>query len=97
MRREGIFSSLLSNWRKQRTGSNPLKRGGPANPEGAELARLRDEYKRLRQWLDKSERKIDALGKAHLAPALEQCRTANDSGRCAQRALRTRSTRATRT
>ncbi len=65
MRREGIYSSLLSNWRKQlSTGTTP-KRGRPGKPEAAELAGLRKENERLRRRLEKSERTIDALGKAH--------------------------------
>jgi len=65
MRREGVYSSLLSNWRKQSSGSVPKKRGRPGHPEGTELTRLRDENERLRRRLERSERKIDALGKAH--------------------------------
>jgi transposase len=65
MRREGVYSSLLSNWRKQLvTGAVP-KRGRPARPEAAELTRLRKDNERLRRRLEKSERTVDALGKAH--------------------------------
>lgn len=64
MRREGVYSSLLSNWRKQLTGP-PAKRGRPANPEAAENARLRKENDRLQRRLEKSERTVAALGKAH--------------------------------
>jgi transposase-like protein len=65
MRREGVYSSLLSNWRKQSAGVDPKKRGRPADLESAEIKRLRDENDRLLRRLEKSERKIDALGKAH--------------------------------
>ena len=64
MRREGVYSSLLANWRKQRSGSEK-KRGRPSDPEAIELKRLRAENDRLRERLEKSERRIDALGKAH--------------------------------
>jgi transposase len=43
MRREGVYSSLLSNWRKQLAAGAPPKRGRPANPDAAEVARLRNE------------------------------------------------------
>lgn len=65
MRREGVYNSLLSNWRKQLVLGVPPKRGRPANPEAAENARLKKENERLRRRLDKSERTVTALGKAH--------------------------------
>lgn len=65
MRREGVYSSLLSNWRKQLASGPPAKRGRPANPEAAENARLRKEVERLQRRLEKSERTVTALGKAH--------------------------------
>lgn len=66
MRRAGVYSSLISNWRKQLAAApKPPKRGSPSNPEGAELARLRRENERLQRRLDKSELMLDALGKVH--------------------------------
>lgn len=65
MRREGLYSSLLSNWRRQLASGASPKRGRPSNPEAAELARLRKDNERLRRRLEKSERTVDALGKAH--------------------------------
>jgi transposase len=66
MRREGVYSSLLSNWRKQLAqGVAPKKRGRPANLEAAEVTRLRKELERLQWRLEKSERTVAALGKAH--------------------------------
>ncbi|HEY9085398.1 MAG TPA: transposase [Candidatus Tyrphobacter sp.] len=66
MRREGVYSSLLSNWRRQLAqGDTPKKRGRPANLEAAEVVRLRKELERLRRRLEKSERTVAALGKAH--------------------------------
>lgn len=64
IRREGIYSALLSNWRKQ-LASAPAKRGRPANPEGAEIARLRKENERLQKRLAKTEHTLAAVGKAH--------------------------------
>lgn len=49
MRREGVYSSLLSNWRKQNVGAEPKKRGRPADLESAEIKRLRDENDRPRR------------------------------------------------
>ncbi len=66
MRREGVYSSLLSNWRSQLLQRDaPKKRGRPENPEAAELARLRRENERLQRRLAKSEFTVAALGKAH--------------------------------
>lgn len=65
MRREGIYSSLICNWRKQLTAKGPTKRGRPANPQAAEVTRLRRENDRLQRRLAKSERTVAALGKAH--------------------------------
>jgi transposase len=66
LRRAGVYSSLISNWRKQLAAvPTPPKRGRPSNPEAAELARLRQENDRLQRRLDKSERMLDALGKVH--------------------------------
>jgi transposase len=41
-RRERVYSSLLSNWRKQRASGNPLasRRGPKPKPEAVELTRL---------------------------------------------------------
>jgi transposase len=66
IRREGVYSSLLSNWRRQLAqGEAPKKRGRPANLESAEVTRLRKELQRLQRRLEKSERTVAALGKAH--------------------------------
>lgn len=65
MRREGVYSSLLSNWRKQLNEGKLAKRGRPANPLSSENARLRKENERLERRLAKSERTVAALGKAH--------------------------------
>lgn len=65
LRREGVYSSLLSNWRKQLAGGAPAKRGRPANPLTAENARLRRENERLERKLAKTEYTLAAVGKAH--------------------------------
>lgn len=65
MRKEGIYSSLLTNWRKQLVAGAPAKRGRPPNPHATEIAQLRKENERLQRRLEKSERTVAALGKAH--------------------------------
>jgi transposase len=65
MRREGVYSSLISNWRKQLSAGSPPTRGRPANPQAVENAKLRKEVERLQRRLAKSERTVVALGKAH--------------------------------
>jgi len=70
MRREGLYSSLISEWRKQRDRGALEglrdRRPGPAgkDPVKAELARLRDENERLREHVSTCEELIGAQGKA---------------------------------
>ena len=67
MRREGLYSSALSDWRRQRDAGafealSPVARGpkiAPANPLAAEHARLLRENKRLTQRLERAEAIID--------------------------------------
>jgi len=59
LRREGLYSSLLSDWRKQRDagmleGLAPKKRGRKPNPEARENARLTKENARLRRELEQA-------------------------------------------
>jgi transposase len=74
LRREGLYSSHLTVWRRQReaadlAGLTPKKRGRKKDEEAAELARLRRENERLRKQLDQAELIIAAQKK--LAQALE--------------------------
>jgi len=60
LRREGIYSSYLTTWRKQRElgeldGLSPHKRGPKPNPEAIELAKLRRENARLQERLRQAE------------------------------------------
>lgn len=60
LRREGIYSSYLSTWRKQRElgeldGLKPQKRGPKPDPQAVELARLRRENERLQERLRQAE------------------------------------------
>lgn len=68
LRREGLYSSHLSNWRRQqqqgqRQGLQSRKRGRKRDPEAAELNRLRRENERLRQQLERAELIIDVQKK----------------------------------
>jgi transposase-like protein len=69
LRREGLYSSLLTNWRQQRAlgqlqGLAPKKRGRkPQDPAAAELAQLRRENERLRVQLEQAEIIIDVQKK----------------------------------
>jgi transposase len=64
LRREGIYSSYLTTWRRQREhgeldGLSPQKRGPKPDPQAIELARLRRENERLQKQLRKAELIID--------------------------------------
>ena len=75
LRREGLYSSHLTNWRRQRTtgqlqGLTPQKRGRKKDEQAAEVATLRQENERLQAQLAQAELIITAQKK--LAQALEQ-------------------------
>lgn len=68
LRREGIYSSSLSNWRRQRErgeleGLSPQKRGPKPGPQAVELAKLKCENERLRERLRQAEVIIDVQKK----------------------------------
>jgi len=68
LRREGLYSSHLTTWRRQReagqlAGLAPQKRGPKPNPQAADLARLRRENERLQTRLQQAEAIIDAQKK----------------------------------
>jgi transposase len=66
-RREHIYSSHISQWRKQRAAGTPLeaKRGRKPDPQAVENTRLRKENASLEERLAKAERVIDIQGKAY--------------------------------
>lgn len=66
-RREHIYSSHISGWRKQRDAGAPLdaKRGRKPDPQAVENTRLRKENEQLQKRLAKAERVIDVQGKAY--------------------------------
>ena len=78
LRREGLYTSLLSEWRKQRDRgalaalAKPLGRP-PADPVERDNARLRRENQRLAAELDKARKVIEIQGK--LSALLEQLAT----------------------
>ena len=78
LRREGLYSSLLSEWRKQadRGAMTELSKpsGRPlADPRDTEIARLRRRTERLEGELDKARKVIEVQGK--LSALLEQLAT----------------------
>ena len=66
-RREHIYSSHLSNWRKQRAsgGSLDVKRGRKADPQSVEITRLRKRNVVLEERLVKAEQVIEVQGKVY--------------------------------
>jgi transposase len=68
LRREGLYSSHLTSWRRQRErgeldGLAPQKRGPKLDPQAVELARLQRENERLRERLRQAELIIDVQKK----------------------------------
>jgi transposase-like protein len=78
LRREGLSTSLISEWRKQRDRgalaalAKPAGRQ-PADPRDREVARLRRENQRLQAELGKARKVIEVQGK--LSALLEQLAT----------------------
>ena len=83
LRREGIYSSYLTTWRKQRElgeldGLSPHKRGPKPNSEAIELVKLRREHERLQARMRRAELIIDVqkkvaqmLGETLASPELD--------------------------
>jgi transposase len=68
LRREGLYSSHLTTWRRQRDegqlyGLTGKKRGRKADPQAAELAQLRQENEQLQARLKQAETIIDVQKK----------------------------------
>jgi transposase-like protein len=64
LRREGLYSSLVSKWREQRergglTGLSEHRRGPKVDANAVEVARLQRENKRLQEKLERAELIID--------------------------------------
>ena len=62
LRREGLYSSHLSNWRRELAAGTlgKQRRGRSAEPLAAENAQLRRENERLRRELEKTQLIVDA-------------------------------------
>ena len=68
LRREGLYSSNLDKWRRQRErgalkAPGGQKRGRKPDPQSAEMARLQRENEQLRSRLDQAEQIIDVQKK----------------------------------
>jgi transposase-like protein len=68
LRREGLYSSHLTSWRRQRErgeldGLTPHKRGPKMDPQAVELTKLERENDRLRERLRQAELIIDVQKK----------------------------------
>jgi putative transposase len=89
LRREGSYSSLISEWRKQRdagvlAGKRPGERVGRLTAEQAEIARLTRENARMSKRLSVTEAALDIMGKAH---ALLETLSESGFRRAAQEAM----------
>jgi len=70
LRREGLYSSLISEWRRVRDaglleGKEPGARVGRPSTEQAELARLRRELAESERKLATTQMALEIMGKAH--------------------------------
>ncbi len=66
-RRERIYSSLISNWRKARASGRALasKRGRKPDPNAVEMTRLQKRNAALEEKLVKAQQVIDIQGKVY--------------------------------
>lgn len=82
LRREGIYSSTIADWKRQRR-EGTLQNGGARTPEGrggpsyAEVDRLRRENQRLQEELAKAKFVIEVQGK--VSALLEQLSKSADT------------------
>lgn len=70
LRREGLYSSQITEWRRLRdAGVLEGKQAGQAigrpSPEQAEIARLKQELEAARKRLARTETALEIMGKAH--------------------------------
>lgn len=70
LRREGLYSSLMSEWRRLRDagvlqGKEPGQQIGRPSKEQAEIARLRRQLEVTQRRLDTTEAALGIMGKAH--------------------------------
>ena len=74
LRREGLYSSYLVNWRRQlqRGQLSTKKRGPKKDPQAGEITRLRGENERLRNRLEAAEAVADKLHPIDIQKKLSQ-------------------------
>lgn|SRR5512133_366027 len=74
LRREGLYSQLISKWRAQRKTGFPGsgQRGPQANPQAGEIARLKRENERLRARLERAEAIVEVQKKVSLLLGLDE-------------------------
>jgi len=82
LRREGLYSSLITDWRRQHregclVATPGRSEGGRGGPSRSEVERLRAENERLKRKLAKAEAVIEVQGKVH--ELLEQLSRSEDS------------------
>lgn len=70
LRRQGLYSSLISEWRKQRDaglleGKNPGQTVGRPNAVQAENARLKAQLRKSEAELSMTRTAVEIMGKAH--------------------------------
>lgn len=70
LRREGLYSSHISEWRRQRDSggladSPPKRRPGKRSAEQVELDRLRKQNARLEAELERTKTALEITGKVH--------------------------------
>jgi transposase-like protein len=89
LRREGLYSSHLTSWRRQRDqgalqGLNPKKRGRkakPDDPSAKRISKLERENQRLKNQLRKAEIIIEAQKKISEILAIDQNQEDEDESR----------------
>lgn len=84
LRGEGLYSSLMTEWRRLRDagvldGRDPGEPLGRPSREQAEIARLKRELAKAQQKLATTEMALDIMGKAHAL--LEQISESADTGK----------------
>lgn len=77
LRREGLYSQLISKWRAQRKQGFPGTgaRGPQANPQASEIARLKRENERLRAKLERAETILEVQKKVSQLLGLDENET----------------------
>jgi transposase-like protein len=70
LREHGLYSSLITEWRRQRDagvleGRAPGEKIGRLSPEQAEIARLKAELAKARKKQEMTDAALEIMGKAH--------------------------------